>query len=134
MTMTDPIADLLTRLRNAHTAKHETTIVPLSKIKLEIVRVLKEEGYIENYEILQAPDDVQGAIKIKLRYIKYNSGVVRKLIRISKPGKRQYANLKNMPRVMRGLGVAILSTSKGILTDRQARREKVGGEILCYVW
>ena len=132
MTMTDPIADLLTRIRNALAAKHEETIIPLSKIKVEILRVLKEEGYIEDYEII--PAGVQGAIKVTLRYTSENKAIIQRVMRISKPGRREYSDLKTMPRVMRGLGIAIISTSKGILTDRQARREKVGGEVLCYVW
>lgn len=132
MTMTDPIADLLTRIRNASSALHKNVKIPASKIKNEIVRVLKEEGYIENSEIIKAePQDV---LKVYLKYTPENKPVIINLSRISKPGLRKYSSSKSVPQVMGGLGIAILSTPKGILTDRQAKRENIGGEVLCYVW
>ncbi|MCD6459113.1 30S ribosomal protein S8 [bacterium] len=132
MTMTDPIADLLTRIRNASSALHKNVEIPASKIKNEIVRVLKEEGYIENSEIIKAePQDV---LKVYLKYTPENKPVIINLSRISKPGLRKYSSSKSVPQVMGGLGIAILSTPKGILTDRQAKRENIGGEVLCYVW
>jgi small subunit ribosomal protein S8 len=132
MTMTDPIADFITRIRNASSAMHKTVEIPKSKMKVEIARVLKEEGYIENYEVLES--GVQGLIRITLKYTKDNERVITRISRVSKPGRRQYTNLASVPRVLDGLGIAILTTSKGIITDRQAKKERVGGEVLCYVW
>lgn len=132
MTMTDPIADFLTRIRNAGSARLKTVEIPSSKIKQEMARVLKEEGYIKSFEVLEAAP--QNIIRIVLKYTPSNQSVISKLERVSSPGKRQYTNSSHIPRVMGGLGIAILSTPKGILTDRQAKREHVGGEVLCYVW
>jgi small subunit ribosomal protein S8 len=131
--MTDPIADYLTRLRNALLAKHRVVEIPSSKIKKEITKVLFEKGFIQNYKF----DDtgVQGVIKIALRYdpLTKQSAIV-KLERISKPGLRKYVGVDEMPRVLSGLGIAVVSTSKGIMTDKEARKLKVGGELLCYVY
>lgn len=132
MTMTDPISDFLTRIRNASRAQHTTVEMPASRIKVEMARVLKDEGYIEKYEVIEQA--IQNVLSISLKYTPQNKSVISDLSRISKPGRRSYTGLKDVPRVMGGLGIAILSTPKGILTDRQARREHVGGEILCYVW
>ena len=131
MTMTDPIADMLTRIRNAVQAKHETVDVPASKIKLEIARILKEEGFIESYEV---SGDLKKTITITLKYGKHNEKVISGIKRISKPGLRVYADVDSIPRVLNGLGIAILSTSEGVITDKQARQKKVGGEVIAYVW
>ena len=131
--MTDPIADMLTRIRNANTAKHDTVDVPASKIKTEIARILLDEGYIKAYEIVE--DGVVKTIKITLKYgADKNQKVISGLKRISKPGLRVYAGVENMPKVLGGLGIAIISTNKGIVTDKEARAMNVGGEVLAYVW
>jgi small subunit ribosomal protein S8 len=131
--MTDPIADMLTRIRNANTAKHDTVDVPASKIKESIAKILLDEGYIKGYEILE--DGVVKTIKITLKYgADKNQKVISGLKRISKPGLRVYAGIDNMPKVLGGLGIAIISTNKGILTDKQARDLNVGGEVLAYIW
>ncbi|HIE33224.1 MAG TPA: 30S ribosomal protein S8 [Thermodesulfobacteriaceae bacterium] len=130
--MTDPIADMLARIRNALMARHKTVEVPASKLKLEIARILKEEGYIEDYEFVQ--EGPQGKIVITLKYDENRRPVIAGLKRISKPGRRIYAGVKKLPRVMGGLGIAIISTSRGIMTDHEARRRRVGGEILCEIW
>ena len=131
--MTDPIADMLTRIRNANTAKHETVDVPASKIKTEIARILLDEGYIKAYEIVE--DGVVKTIKITLKYgADKNQKVISGLKRISKPGLRVYAGVENMPKVLGGLGIAIISTNKGIVTDKEARAMNVGGEVLAFVW
>ena len=131
--MTDPIADLLTRIRNANTAKHDTVDVPASKIKTEIARILLDEGYIKAYEIVE--DGVVKTIKITLKYgADKNQKVISGLKRISKPGLRVYAGVENMPKVLGGLGIAIISTNKGIVTDKEARAMNVGGEVLAFVW
>lgn len=131
--MTDPIADYLTRLRNAIKAKHRIVEIPASNIKKELTKVLHEKGYIQNYKF----DDstIQGTIKIALKYnpLSKQSAIV-KLERVSKPGLRKYSSAEDMPRVLNGLGVAILSTSKGVITDKEARQLNVGGEVLCYVY
>ena len=132
MTMTDPIADMLTRIRNANTVKHETVDVPASNIKKEIVRILLEEGFVRGYDVIE--DEKQGIIRIQLKYGQSGERVISGLKRISKPGMRVYADKHEVPRVLNGLGISIISTSKGILTDRQARKENVGGEVICYVW
>ena len=132
MTMTDPIADMLTRIRNANTVKHETVDVPASNIKKEIVRILLEEGFIRGYDVIE--DGKQGIIRIQLKYGQTGERVISGLKRISKPGMRVYADKHEVPRVLNGLGISIISTSKGILTDKQARKENVGGEVICYVW
>ena len=131
--MTDPIADMLTRIRNANTAKHDTVDVPASKIKTEIARILLDEGYIKAYEVVE--DGVVKTIKITLKYgADKNQKVISGLKRISKPGLRVYAGVENMPKVLGGLGIAIISTNKGIVTDKEARAMNVGGEVLAFVW
>ena len=131
--MTDPIADMLTRIRNANTAKHDTVDVPASKIKTEIARILLDEGYIKAYEIVE--DGVVKTIKITLKYgADKNQKVISGLKRISKPGLRVYAGKDELPRVLGGLGIAILSTNQGVITDKQARELGVGGEVLAFVW
>jgi len=131
MVMTDPIADMLTRIRNATIVRDKVVEVPSSKIKKELAKIFKEEGYIADYEIID--DNKQGIIRL---YLKYNGKekVISGLKRISKPGLRVYAGKDEIPRVLGGLGIAVLSTSKGIMTDRQARAEGIGGEVICYVW
>ncbi|HET8678235.1 MAG TPA: 30S ribosomal protein S8 [Blastocatellia bacterium] len=130
--MTDPIADMLTRVRNAYAAKHQKVDVPLSTIKLEIARILKEEGFINNYKVIG--EGVRRNIRVYLRYGPRGEQVVSKLERVSKPGCRIYVSGTNIPNVLGGMGINILSTSRGLMTDRQARRERVGGEILCRVY
>ena len=133
MSMSDPIADMLTRIRNGNTAKHDTVDVPASKIKTEIARILLDEGYIKAYEIVE--DGVVKTIKITLKYgADKNQKVISGLKRISKPGLRVYAGVENMPKVLGGLGIAIISTNKGIVTDKEARAMNVGGEVLAFVW
>ncbi len=130
--MTDPIADLLTRIRNAVQAEHNSLIAPRSRIKLAIVKILKEEGFIEGY--IELDDDRQGKIKIFPRYDQSNRAILRGVKRVSKPSRRYYVGKHDIPRVRNGLGVAILTTPRGVLTDSQARDAGVGGEVLCYVW
>ena len=132
MTMTDPIADMLTRVRNANMVKHETVDVPASNMKKEIARILLEEGFIRGYDVIE--DGKQGIIRIQLKYGQAGERVISGLKRISKPGMRVYAAKDEVPKVLNGLGISIISTSKGILTDKQARKEGVGGEVICYVW
>ena len=132
MTMTDPIADMLTRIRNANVVKHETVDVPASHMKKELSRILLEEGFIRGYDVIE--DGKQGIIRIQLKYGQTGERVISGLKRISKPGMRVYADKHEVPRVLNGLGISIISTSKGILTDKQARKENVGGEVICYVW
>ncbi|MDY0023631.1 MAG: 30S ribosomal protein S8 [Candidatus Izemoplasmatales bacterium] len=132
MVMTDPIADMLTRIRNANQMKHKTVDVPASKLKVEILNVLKQEGYIVDFERID--DGVQGTLKISLKYLENDERVVRGLKKISKPGLRVYAKTDDLPKVLNGLGIAIISTSKGIMTDRDARKNKIGGEVIAYVW
>jgi len=135
MTMTDPIADMLTRIRNAIMAGQSYVVVPGSKVKLAIVRILKEEGFIENYDVTK--DRPQPMIRIWLRYAgarKDRRCAITGLTRVSRPGRRVYSGRKDIPRVLSGMGIAVLSTSRGIMTDKQARRLGVGGEVLCYVW
>lgn len=131
MVMTDPIADMLTRIRNANQAKHETVSMPASRLKLEILAVLKNEGYISEYEKVE--DGKQGVIKVTLKYIE-KVRVIKGLKKISKPGLRVYAKSSELPKVLNGLGIAIVSTSNGIMTDREARLKKLGGEVLAFVW
>lgn len=131
--MTDPIADLLTRIRNAQGAKHARVSVPKSKIKLEIVKILKREGFLEGW-IEEPTPTKQGVLKVFLRYDNADNGVIRGLTRISKPGRRVYVGRDELPRVRSGLGIAILTTSQGVITDRQARQAGVGGEVLCHIW
>lgn len=131
--MTDPIADYLTRLRNAIMAKHRVVEIPASNLKREITKILFEKGYILNYKFVE--EGPQGFIKIALKYDPVNKvNAIKKLIRISTPGLRKYTGYKEMPRVLNGLGIAVLSTSQGIMTDKEARGLKVGGEVLCYVY
>ncbi|MBQ6517014.1 30S ribosomal protein S8 [bacterium] len=129
---TDPIADMLTRIRNANMVSHPTVTVPASKLKIALAELLKSEGYIENYEVKS--DEKFKYIEITLKYDAQNKPVISNLRRVSKPGLRTYCKSKNIPQVFGGMGIAILSTSKGLLTDRKAKKENLGGEILCYVW
>ncbi|MCQ2451780.1 MAG: 30S ribosomal protein S8 [Oscillospiraceae bacterium] len=131
MQITDPIADMLTRIRNAGTAKHATVDVPCSKMKKAIAEILLEEGYIKNFQIIN--DGVQGVIRITLKYNGTEKAIAG-LRRVSKPGLRVYAGSDELPRVLRGLGIAIISTSKGVMTDKKAREAHVGGEVLAFVW
>ena len=132
MQMTDVIADMLTRIRNANTAKHPTVDIPASNQKKAIAEILLEEGYIKNYQIIE--DDKQGIIKVTLKYGEGKTPIIQGLRRVSKPGLRIYSGCEDMPKVMRGLGIAIVSTSKGIMTDKKARALHVGGEVLAFVW
>lgn len=132
MAMTDPIADLLTRIRNASMVGHSSILVPRSKIKLELIKILKREGFLEGY--IEVPEGPQGHIKVFLRYDSSNKAVIRGIRRVSTPGRRQYVGKHDIPRVRNGLGVAILTTPRGVLTDQAARAAGVGGEVLCYVW
>ncbi|MBW1612768.1 MAG: 30S ribosomal protein S8 [Deltaproteobacteria bacterium] len=132
MTMTDPIADLIVRIKNAIMASYDKVEVPSSKIKINIVKILKFEGYIRNYKIIK--DSKQGILVIYLKYNEDKSSVIKGLKRISKPGCRVYSRHKKIPRVLNGLGINIVSTSKGVLTDREARKIGIGGEIICSVW
>lgn len=132
MVMTDPIADMLTRIRNANMVKHEKLELPASKIKKDIADILKREGYIRDYEYIE--DNKQGALRIFLKYGANEERVITGIKRISKPGLRVYAKATEVPRVLNGLGTAIVSTSKGVLTDKEARSQAVGGEVLAYIW
>ena len=133
MTMSDPIADMLTRIRNANTAKHDTVDVPASKMKLAIADILLNEGYIAKYDIVE--DGNFKTIRITLKYgVDKNEKVISGLKRISKPGLRVYANSEELPRVFGGLGTAIISTNQGVITDKEARKLKIGGEVLCFIW
>ena len=132
MQITDPIADMLTRIRNANSAKHETVDVPVSNMKKSIADILLEEGYIKGYEIID--DGKQGMIHITLKYGANKEKVISGLKRVSKPGLRVYSGSAELPKVLKGLGIAIVSTSKGIMTDKKARAQKVGGEVLAFVW
>jgi small subunit ribosomal protein S8 len=133
--MTDPVADMLTRIRNAVQAGHSSVVIPSSKLKLALVRILRDEGFVQNYDVI--PDRPQAKIRIWLRYMgerRDRKPVITGLRRVSKPGRRMYVGKTEIPWVLSGTGVAILSTPKGLLTDRQARRMGVGGELVCYVW
>ncbi len=132
MVMTDPIADMLTRIRNALIAKHEQVEMPSSKIKLEIARILKAEGYIKNFKIIQ--EGKKEYLRIFLKYDENKNPAIAGLERVSKPGRRVYVGVDDIPLVRRGLGIAIISTSRGVLTDQQARKMRVGGEVICKVW
>lgn len=132
MQITDPIADLLTRIRNAQAAKHDSVTVPASNMKKAICQILVDEGYIKNFSVEE--DGKQGIITINLKYAEGRMAVIKGLKRVSKPGLRIYSNAAELPKVMKGLGIAIVSTSKGIMTDRQARKENVGGEVLAFIW
>ncbi|CAG7585928.1 30S ribosomal protein S8 [Peptoniphilus senegalensis] len=130
--MTDPIADMLSRIRNANSARHKSVDIPCSNIKKEIAQILLDEGYIKGFDVVE--DDKQGMIKVDLKYSEDGEKVISGLKRISKPGLRVYVKCEDVPKVLGGLGIAIISTSKGIITDKKARQEKVGGEVICYVW
>lgn len=130
--MTDPIADMLTRIRNGNNAKHDSVDVPASNIKKELAQILLNEGFIKGFDIID--DAKQGIIRIDLKYGNHNEKVISGIKRISKPGLRVYVKSDEIPRVLGGLGIAILSTSKGIMTDKDARKQAVGGEVICYVW
>ena len=132
MQISDVIADMLTRIRNANDAKHETVDIPASNIKKSIAQILLDEGYIKNYQIVE--DGKQGIIRVALKYVAGKQKVIHGLRRVSKPGLRIYSNCEDMPKVMNGLGIAIVSTSKGVMTDKKARNANVGGEILAFVW
>ena len=132
MVVSCPIADMLTRIRNANSAKHETVDIPASNMKKAIAQILLDEGYIASYKVIE--DDKQGVIRVTLKYGENKSQVITGLRRVSKPGLRIYSNVEDMPKVMKGLGIAIVSTSKGIMTDREARKQNVGGEVLAFVW
>ncbi len=136
MGMTDPIADLLTRIRNANQAKHKTCSVPASKIKLEILNVIKKEGYIENYELVETTEkgSTMKNIVITLKYTSKKERVIKGITRISKPGIRTYVGAMDMPKVFNGLGIAIVSTSNGVMTDKEARKLNIGGEVIAFVW
>ena len=132
MQITDPIADMLTRIRNANSAKHDTVTVPASNMKKAIAQILLDEGYIKSFKVIE--DGKQGVIEIALKYGPNKSQVLLGLRRVSKPGLRIYTDCENMPKVMKGLGIAILSTSKGVMTDKDARKANVGGEVLAFIW
>ena len=132
MQMSDVIADMLTRIRNANNAKHQTVDIPASNMKKAIAEILVEEGYVKSFQIID--DGKQGVIRITLKYLQGKQKVIRGIRRVSKPGLRIYAGYEDMPKVMNGLGIAIVSTSKGIMTDKKARASKIGGEVLAFVW
>ena len=132
MNITDPIADLLTRIRNASQAKHATVDIPASNMKKAIAQILVEEGYVKSYTVTE--DDKQGVITITLKYTETGAPVITGLRRVSKPGLRIYTSCEDMPKVMKGIGTAIISTPKGVMTDKKARKENVGGEVLAFVW
>ena len=132
MQITDPVADMLTRIRNANTAKHESVDVPASHLTKAIAQILLDEGYIKSFEVVE--DGTQGIIRIQLKYLAGKEKVISGLRRVSKPGLRVYAGADELPRVLKGLGIAIISTSKGVMTDKKARANHVGGEVLAFVW
>ena len=132
MLVNDPIADMLTRIRNAQIAKHDTVVIPASNMKKSIAKILLDEGYIKSFEIVE--DGTQGIIRIQLKYLAGKEKVISGLRRVSKPGLRVYAGADELPRVLKGLGIAIISTSKGVMTDKAARANHVGGEVLAFVW
>ena len=132
MPVTDPLADMLTRIRNANTAKHSKVDIPASKMKVSVARILKSEGYIKNYKLIK--DRKHGVLRIYLKYDEFNEGVIIGLKRMSKPGRRLYVKKDDIPLVLNGMGITVLSTSKGVLADREARKLSVGGELLCSIW
>ena len=132
MQITDTIADMLTRVRNANTAKHDTVDIPASNMKKAIAQILVDEGFVKSFQVIN--DGKQGVIRINLKYGENKSAVITGLRRVSKPGLRIYTSCEDMPKVMKGLGVAIVSTSKGVMTDKRARKENVGGEVLAFIW
>ncbi len=132
MQSTDTIADMLTRIRNANSAKHETVDIPASNMKKAIAQILTDEGYVKSFQVIE--DGKQGIVRITLKYGENKAQVITNLRRVSKPGLRMYSNCADMPKVLKGLGIAIVSTSKGVMTDREARKQNVGGEVLAFVW
>lgn len=132
MGLTDPLADMLTRVRNAGTARFDKVDIPASQMKISLARILKEEGYIKNFKIIK--DKKQGILRVYLKYDEVNKPLINGLKRVSKPSRRVYASKEEIPQVLGGLGIAVVSTSKGILTDREARRNGIGGEVLCTIW
>ena len=132
MVVTDTIADMLTRIRNANSMRYSDVSIPASNLKVSLAKILKEEGFIEDYKVVE--DDVQGSILVTLKYGQNKERVITGLKRISKPGLRVYAKASEVPKVLNGLGIAIISTSKGVMTDKEARKENLGGEVLCYIW
>ena len=132
MQITDAIADMLTRIRNANSAKHPTVDIPASNLKKQIAQILLDEGYIKSFKVVD--DNKQGVIRIKLKYTENRTPVITGVRRVSKPGLRMYSNCKELPKVMKGLGVAIVSTSKGVMTDKAARKANAGGEVLAFIW
>ncbi len=130
--MTDPVADLLTRIRNASSAEHEKVDIPASKLKIRLVEILKAEGFIKNFRLIE--DNKQGILRVYLKYGAGNEQIIAGMVRVSKPGRRIYVTADKVPSILSGMGVAVLSTSDGVMTDREARKQKVGGEVLCYVW
>lgn len=132
MSMSDPLADMLTRIRNATNSRYQSVEMPLSKLKVSVAKVLQNEGYISNYSVIgQSP---QGLLKIELKYGSNNEQVINGIRKVSKPGRRQYIKSDQIPKVMNGLGISILSTSKGLVTDKEARQHNIGGELLCEIW
>jgi small subunit ribosomal protein S8 len=132
MGMTDPIADMLTRIRNGNSAKFSKVDIPASKIKIQIARILKDEGYIKNFKVIK--DNRQGLLRLYLKFDEKNQQVLSSIRRVSRPSRRVYAKKDNIPKVLNGMGISILTTSKGILTEREARKQGVGGEIICTIW
>ncbi len=132
MSMSDPIADLLTRIRNASSAEHEKVDIPSSKLKVRITEILKEEGFIKNFRLIE--DKKQGTLRVYLKYGPGNEKIISGLVRVSKPGRRVYVDKDKIPSILGGMGVAILSTSRGVMTDRAVRKQQLGGEVLAYVW
>jgi len=132
MSMTDPIADMLTRIRNADHARFDKVDIPASRMKISLARIFKDEGFIKNYKVIK--DNRQGTLRVYLKYGEHQQPLIQGLSRVSKPGRRVYAGSEELPRVQGGLGVAVISTSKGVVTDRQARKLQVGGEVLCEIW
>ena len=132
MQITDTIADMLTRIRNASSARHETVDIPASNMKKSIAQILVDEGFVKSFQVIE--DGKQGVIRMTLRYVDGKTPVITGMRRVSKPGLRIYSNCEDMPKVMKGLGIAIVSTSKGVMTDKKARKENVGGEVLAFVW
>ena len=132
MVMTDPIADMLTRIRNANSMRHAKVEMPASRLKSDVLSVLKQEGFITDFQVVK--DNVQGKIVVTLKYTQTNERVIKGLKRISKPGLRVYTSVNDLPKVLNGLGIALISTSKGIMTDREARLAQVGGEVLAFIW
>ena len=132
MTMTDPVADMLTRIRNANTVGHKTVEIPASKMKISMAEILKEEGYIKGYNVIE--DNKQGIINVEMKYGANGEKVISGIKKISKPGLKTYAKADEVPRVLGGLGIAMISTSKGVMSDKDARKLGIGGEVICYVW